>query len=103
MRLTAMPIFRSRSTVTPGTLLIDLNCTECNIKLGNDGLQAVGMPALAENATTLDSMTIGSAVERQVPDRGLSRVRSYPDAPECRAHYRVGRRPLSHDALRHCV
>ena len=49
-----------------GTLLIDLNCTECDIKLGNDGLQAAGMPALAEDATVLDSMTIGPAAQHAV-------------------------------------
>jgi hypothetical protein len=50
-----------------GTLVINLNCTRCNVALSTAALTRLGVPLADPAATTLDTLVIGSDTQRDVP------------------------------------
>lgn len=48
-------------------LMIDLNCMACDVQLSTAALTRVGTTPPATDATTLDTLTIGTDVQRHVP------------------------------------
>ena len=62
-----------------GTLVIDLTCTACDLKLGADALQTAGIPV--PNATTWDALTIGPVVQHHVPITVFPSLGNVPAPP----------------------
>jgi hypothetical protein len=61
------------------TLLVDLTCTKCDINLGADAVAAAGIPEI--KAATLDSMTIGTDVQHNLPITILTSLGPLPTPP----------------------
>lgn len=63
----------------PATLLIDLTCTVCDLKLGSDALKAAGVAE--PDAATWDKLTIGSAPQHHVPILLYTSLGNVPTPP----------------------
>jgi hypothetical protein len=65
--------------------MIDLNCTKCDLALSTAALSKAGIPLANPAPTTLDTITIGKDIQRDVPLRVIQRpswaINGPPDAP----------------------
>lgn len=62
-----------------GTLVIDLNCTKCDLKLGADALQTAGISV--PRTSSWEGLTIGSTLQHHVPIFVFQSLGNVPTPP----------------------
>jgi hypothetical protein len=64
------------------TLILNLNCTECDLSLSTTALSKIGVTLADPFAIILDSLTIGTDVQRHIPLQTITKLNWFASGPD---------------------